>query len=68
MSMSFIFTPLIYLTGNLRDASGVFAYYLVDFLYRPILSASLVFVIFVIRELIGENASRRMDLTLIPGA
>ena len=65
ISISLIIAPLIYLTGNLGDASGVIVYGLADFLYGPILSASLVFVIYVIRELIGENASRRMDLALI---
>ena len=65
ISISLIIAPLIYLTGNLGDASGVIAYGLADFLYGPILSASLVLVIYVIRELIGENASRRMDLALI---
>ena len=65
ISISLIIAPLIYLTGNLGNASGVIVYSLADFLYGPILSASLVLVIYVIRELIGENASRRMDLALI---
>ena len=36
-----------------------------DFLYGPILSASLVTVIYVLRERIGERAFRRMDLALL---
>ena len=65
IAVSFIVAPLIYLTGNLRDALGVFAYNLADFLYGPILSASLVTLIYVLRERIGESASRRMDLALL---
>ena len=41
LSVSFVVAPLIYLTGNLGDALGIFAYNLADFLYGPILSASL---------------------------
>ncbi|MFZ5820262.1 MAG: hypothetical protein ACOYYJ_10195, partial [Chloroflexota bacterium] len=59
------FAPLIYLTGNLRDAVGVFTYGLADFLYGPILSASIVTLVYVLRERIGARASRRMDLALL---
>jgi len=65
IAMSFVVAPLIYLIGNLRDTIGVFAYDLADFLYGPILSASLVTVIYVLRESIGKNAFRRMDLALL---
>lgn len=65
MAVSFIVAPLIYLTGNLRDAIGIFAYDLADFLYGPILAASLIFVTYVLRERIGGSASRRMDLALV---
>jgi len=65
LAVSFIVAPLIYLTGNLRDAIGVFAYDLADFLYGPILSASIVIAIYVLRERIGGSASRRMDLALL---
>jgi hypothetical protein len=65
IAASFIVAPLIYLTGNLRDTIGVFTYDLADFLYGPILSASLVTVIYVLRKRIGENAFRRMDLALL---
>ena len=64
MAVSFIVAPLIYLTGNLRDALGVFVYDLADFLYGPILSASLVTVTYVLRERFGRGAFRRMDLAL----
>lgn len=63
--MSFVVAPLIYLTGNLGDALGIFAYNLADFLYGPILSASLIVVTYVLRERIGESAFRRMDLALV---
>jgi len=65
MAVSFIVAPMIYLTGNLRDALGVFAYDLADFLYGPIVSASLITVTYVLREIIGKNAHRRMDLALL---
>jgi len=65
IAASFIAAPLIYLTGNLRDAVGVFAYDLADFLYGPILSASLVTVTYALRERIGRDAFRRMDLALL---
>jgi len=64
IAVSFVVAPLVYLTGNLRDTIGVFTYDLADFLYGPVLSASLVTVIYVLRERIGENAFRRMDLAL----
>ena len=65
IAVSFVVAPLIYLTGNLRDTIGIFAYDLADFLYGPILAASLVTAIYVLRERIGENAFRRMDLALL---
>jgi hypothetical protein len=65
LAASFVVAPLIYFTGNLRDAIGVFAYDLADFFYGPILSASLVTVTYVLRERIGESAFRRMDLALL---
>jgi hypothetical protein len=65
MAVSFVVAPLIYLAGNLRDTRGVFTYDLADFLYGPILSASLVTAIYVLRERIGGNAFRRMDLALL---
>lgn len=65
LAVSFIVAPLIYLMGNLRDAVGVFTYVLADFLYGPVLSASLITVIYVLRERIGASAFRRMDLALL---
>ncbi len=64
IAVSFVVAPLIYLTGNLRDTIGVFTYDLADFLYGPVVSASLITVVYVLRERIGENAFRRMDLAL----
>jgi hypothetical protein len=65
IAVSFVVAPLIYLTGNLRDAIGVFAYDLADFLYGPILSASIVTATYALRERIGGSAFRRMDLALL---
>ena len=65
LAVSFAVAPLIYLTGNLRDALGVFTYNLADFLYGPVVSASLITVVYVLRERIGESAFRRMDLALL---
>jgi hypothetical protein len=65
LALSFVVAPYIYLVGNLRDPLGIFAYDLADFLYGPTLSASLVAVIYVLRERIGRSAFRRMDLALL---
>jgi hypothetical protein len=65
LAVSLFVAPLIYFTGNLRDAIGIFAYDLADFLYGPILTASLITMIYVLRERIGEGAFRRMDLALL---
>jgi hypothetical protein len=59
---SFIVSSLIYLTGNLRDAMGPFTYSLADFLYGPVWAASLVTLVFALRERIGARAPRRMNL------
>ena len=50
LAISFLVAPLIYLMGNLRDAMGIFAYDLADFLYGPVLSASLITVTYALRE------------------
>jgi hypothetical protein len=65
IAVSFVVAPLIYLTGNLRDSMGIFAYDLADFLYGPILAASIIVVTYVLRERIGESAFRRADLALL---
>ena len=64
LAVSFIVAPFIYLTGNLRDAMGAFAYDLADFLSGPVWSASLVLVIFTLRERMGGHAPRRMSLAM----
>jgi len=64
LAMSFIVAPFIYLTGNLRDAMGALAYDLADFLSGPVWSASLVLVIFTLRERMGGHAPRRMSLAM----
>jgi hypothetical protein len=63
--VAFIVAPMIYLVGNLRDAMGPFAYALADFLYGPVWAASLVALVFTLRERIGEQAPRRMSLALL---
>jgi hypothetical protein len=65
LAAAFIAAPFIYLTGNLRDAIGVFTYDLADLLYGPILSACLITVTYVLRERIGRSAFRRADLALL---
>jgi hypothetical protein len=65
MAMTFIVAPFIYLVGNLRDALGPLSYDLADFLYGPVWAASLVTVIFTLRERMGEYAPRRMSLALM---
>ena len=55
----------IYLTGNLRDMMGPFTYSLADFLYGPVCAASLITVVYALRERIGEAAPRRMNLALL---
>lgn len=63
--VAFIVAPLIYLLGNLRDAMGAFAYSVADLLYGPVWAASLVTMVFALRERIGERAPRRMSLALL---
>lgn len=65
LALSFIVAPLIYLMGNLRDALGIISYSLADFLYGPVLSISLITVTYILREKIGDQAKRRMDLALL---
>lgn len=64
LAVAFIVAPLIYLVGNLQDALGPLFYAIADFLYGPVWAASLVSVVFVLRERIGERAPRRMSLAL----
>lgn len=65
LAVAFVVAPMIYLFGNLRDTFGPFAYNLADLLYGPVWGAGLVTMIFVLRERIGERASRRMSLALL---
>jgi len=65
LAVTFITAPLIYLVGNWRDAMGPFAYNVADFLYGPVWAVSLVSLVLVLRERIGEQAPRRMSLALL---
>lgn len=65
LAVAFIVAPFIYLVGNLRDAMGVYAYTLADFLYGPVWAASLVTMIFALREQLGVYAPRRMSMALL---
>jgi len=65
MAVAFIVPSLVYLMGNLRDASGPLAYAFADFLYGPVWAASLVTMVFALREQIGERAPQRMTLALL---
>ena len=58
-------SSLIYLMGSLQDTMGVFAYALADFLYGPVWAASLITMVFALREYMGVYAPRRMDLVLL---
>lgn len=64
LALTFLIAPLIYLVGNWRDALGPFSYNVADFLYGPVWAASLVSLIFVLRERIGGQAPHRMSLAL----
>jgi len=68
LGVAFIVAPLIYLVGNLRDAMGAFAYSVADLLYGPVWAASLITMVFALRERIGERAPRRMSLALLAAA
>ena len=65
LAVCFVIAPLIYLTGNLRDSLGVYAYNLADFLYGPVTAACLISLVYALRERIGKSALRRMDLALL---
>jgi hypothetical protein len=65
LAVAFFVPPGIYLVGNLRDPMGPLNYAVADFLYGPVWAASLVSLVFVLRERIGERAPRRMSLALL---
>lgn len=68
LGVSFIVAPMIYLVGNLRDAWGPFGYSVADLLYGPVWAASLVTMVFALRERMAERAPRRMSLALLAAA
>jgi hypothetical protein len=68
LALAFVVAPFIYLVGDLRAAMGAFAYNVADFLYGPAWAASLVTLIFALREQLGERAPRRMTLALMAAA
>jgi predicted membrane protein len=65
LAVAFIVAPGIYLVGNLRDPMGPFNYAVADFLYGPVWAASMVSIVFMLRERIGQRAPRRMSLALL---
>lgn len=65
---AFIAAQWIYLTGNLSNPGGRFAYALADLLYGPVWAPSLVLAVFALRERIASRASRRMSLALLAAA
>ena len=65
LAAAFFIAPSIYLVGNLRDAFGRFGYSLADFLYGPIWGASLLTMVYALRERLGESAPCRMSLALL---
>lgn len=65
LAVTFIVPGVIYLVGDLRSALGPYAYALADFLYGPVWAASLVTLVFVLRERLSEYAPRRMNLAML---
>jgi hypothetical protein len=65
LALAFFAAPLIYLFDGLRDTVWPTAYDLADLLYGPVWAASLVTVVFELRERIGERAPQRMSLALL---
>lgn len=65
LAVTFFVAPWIYLVGNLGDPMGPFNYAVADFLYGPVWAASLVSLVFMLRERIGSRAPRRMSLALL---
>lgn len=65
LAITFVVPGLIYLVGDLQTALGPLAYHLADFLYGPVWSASLVVLVFVLKEKLGSHARHRMSLALM---
>lgn len=59
-----IASSFIYLTGNLHSPSGRFLYSLADLLFGPLTALSLVIIVYSLREILGQQAPRRMELAL----
>ena len=68
LAVASIVAPLIYLVGNLRDAFGPVTYAVADFLSGPVWAASLITIVFALRERMGERAPRRMSLAMLAAA
>lgn len=65
LAVTFLVPAFIYLVGDLRSAIGQLAYHLADFLYGPIWSASLIIMVFALREKNSRHAPCRMSLALM---
>ena len=65
LAMASIVAPFIYLTGELQNPLGPLTYSLADFLYGPVWAASLVTLVFALRERIGGQAPQRISLALL---
>jgi hypothetical protein len=63
LALAFLAAPSILFDGC--DTVWPTGYDLADLLYGPVWAASLVTVVFELRERIGESASRRMTLALL---
>jgi hypothetical protein len=67
MAVCFIVGPFIYISGDIRPLL-LSSYDIADLLYGPLWAASLISVVLVLREQIGQRAPRRMTLALIGAA
>lgn len=65
MVVALVAAHMIYLSGDLRDAWGSLSYTLADLLYGPVFGASLVMVVYALRERVGDRAPRLMTLALL---
>jgi hypothetical protein len=60
-----LFAPeAVYLSGDLRAASGPLSYMLADFLYGPVKAVCLVLCVYALRNLPGVGDTRPMRLAL----
>lgn len=65
MAAAIVAAHWYYLTGNLGDAVGRYAYSLADVLYGPVWGVCLVTAVYALREQIGRRAPRLMTLALV---